>query len=101
MQKGLQGIVQYERNINFYLDHWLPLGPIRSLIQGPLLPQEYDYKVATIINANQQWDLTPLSVVLPREITQFIYAQPLPIYSTHPSTTFTDTLTWNHNSSTC
>lgn len=85
LRGSLRWVIRNGRSINFWTDHWLPPGPIRGLIQGPFLPHEYDFKVARMINDNHQWDFTPLSMVLPSTITQFIYAQSLPILGS-PST---------------
>ena len=52
-----------------------------------------------MITDNHQWDFTSLSMVLPSTITQFIYAQPLPLLGT-PST-LTDDRIWDHHASSC
>lgn len=50
-----------------------------------------------MIDSNQQWDLSLLSISLLEEVTKFLYAQPFPyIRSSLP-----DTLIWNHNSGVC
>ena len=96
MQGGLQWIIHNGCNINFWTDHWLPPG---GLIHGPLLPHEYEFKVARMITNTHQWDFTPLSMILPSTITQFIYAQPLPIPSS--PATLIDDLVWDHHASIC
>ena len=55
--------------------------------------------VARLIIATHQWDLTPLSMVLPSTITQFIYAQPLPIHGS-PDTLMDDRV-WDHHAGVC
>ena len=65
MKEGLRWVVQSRHSINFWLDHWLPIGPIRGLVHGPLLAHEYEFKVARFVVDNQRWDFTPLSMVLP------------------------------------
>ena len=82
LQGGLRWITCNGRSINFWTDHWLPPRPIRGLIHGPFLPHEYGYRVTDMITNNHQWDFTSLSIVLPSYITQFIYAQPLPLPDT-------------------
>ena len=74
LQGGLQWIIHSSYKINFWTDHWLPPRPIRGLIHGPLLPHEYEITVTRLISDNHHWDFTPLSMVLPLTITQFIYA---------------------------
>ena len=74
LQGGLQWIIRNGRNINFWTDHWLSQGPIHGLIHGPLLPYEYEFKVARMITNTHQWDFIPFSMILPLTITQFIYA---------------------------
>ena len=69
LRSGLRWVVHKGHSINFWTNHWLPPGPIGGLIHGPLLPQEYEFKVARMINDNHQWDFTPLSMVLPPTIT--------------------------------
>ena len=83
MKKGLCWVVQSGHSINFWLDHWLPIGPIRGLVHGPFLAHEYDFKVARFVVDNQRWDFTPLSMVLPNTVIQHILAQPLPLNVTH------------------
>ena len=46
-----------------------------------------------------QWDFIPLSMILPLTITQFIYAQPLPIRSS--PITLTDDRVWDHHAGIC
>lgn len=79
LKTGLRWVVGTGHHINFWTDHWLPPGPVRGLIYGPLLSHEYVYRVERFINPNQQWDFSSLSMVLPDNITQNIVAQPLPI----------------------
>lgn len=79
LKTGLRWVVGTGYHINFWTDHWLPPGPMRGLIYGPLLSHEYVYRVERFINPNQQWDFSSLSMVLPDNITQHIVAQPLPI----------------------
>ena len=99
LQGGLQWIIRNGCKINFWSDHWLSLGLICGLIHGPLLPHEYEIKVARLITTTHQWDLTPFSMVLPSTITQFIYAQPLPIHGS-PNTLMDDRV-WDHHASVC
>ena len=95
LKGGLRWITRNGCSINFWTSHWLPAGPICGLIHGPLLPHGYGYRVADMITTNHQWDFTSLSMVLPSHITQFIYAQPLPI----PDTPFNlpDDCVWNQH----
>ena len=69
LRNGLRWVVHKGHSINFWTNHWLPLGPIGGLIHDSLLPQEYEFKVARMINDNHQWDFTPLSMVLPPTMT--------------------------------
>ena len=67
----------------------LILGPIRYLIQGPLIfskkkkiqgplkQHKIDLTVAAVITENNHWDLCYISMQLPMEITTFIQAIPL------------------------
>ena len=73
----------------------MPSGPIRGLIHDLLLPHEYEIKVARLITNTHQWDFTPLSMVLPSTITQFIYAQRLPIHGS--LATLTNDRVWDHH----
>ena len=96
---GLRWVVHNGWSVNFWTDHFLPLGPIWGLIHGPLFPQEYEFNVARMINANHQWDCTPLCMVLPPTITEYIYAQSLPIPCSQPS--LDDDCVWNHHAGIC
>uniref|UniRef100_A0A7N2MQW9 Reverse transcriptase zinc-binding domain-containing protein n=1 Tax=Quercus lobata TaxID=97700 RepID=A0A7N2MQW9_QUELO len=98
IQSGLRWVVRTGHHINFWTDHWLPPGPIRGLVHGPLLQNEYNYSVARLINENQQWDFTPLSMVLPSIITQYVFPQSLPLHRSHLPT---DIRAWNNQSGIC
>ena len=52
-----------------------------------------------MITTNHQWDFTSLSMVLPSHITQFIYAQPLPILDTPFN--LPDDRVWNQHTRYC
>ena len=46
---------------------------------------------------NHQWDFTPHSMVLPPTITQYIYAQPLPIPCSQSTLSLVDDRVWDHH----
>lgn len=54
-----------------------------------------------MINDNHQWDFTPLSMVLPSTITQFIYAQSLPILGSPSTLSLNDNCVQDHHASIC
>ena len=70
--QGLKWTIYNGRSMNFWSDFWLPLGPIRRLIEGPLSFQE---------DALTVWDVKELGVAnlslqLPNFIIQAISTTP-------------------------
>ena len=70
--KGLKWTIFNGRSVNFWNDFWLPLGPIRSLIEGPLSCQE----AALIVWDVKELGVANLSLQLPNFIIQAISATP-------------------------
>ena len=65
LTQGLKWIVGNGQNIKFWIDHWITLGLVCSLIQGPLLQHELENTVSNFIIAHHQWDLSLASIILP------------------------------------
>lgn len=71
-------------NSSFWNDHWCHLGMIRSIIQGPLLPQESELSVADLCIAPRTWNWSSLSFSLPNHIVDSIISTPVNLCSNKP-----------------
>jgi hypothetical protein len=79
--KGMGHLIQNGRTIKFWTDNWQNLGPIRSLISGPLLQHEESLLLNECWDSNGSWCFDKVSVILPSSITNIIMAVPRPFFS--------------------
>ena len=73
--KGAKWYIARESKLNFWFDRWSDQGPLRSLMQGPLLREEDQLEVKDVISASG-WNLSSISMVLPKEVLSEIIATP-------------------------
>lgn len=66
-QQGLMKHLGNGKKINFWNDNWLPIGPLRKQISGPLRSMELSATCADLQN-NREWNLEYLSIYLPWKI---------------------------------
>ena len=59
-----------------WVDKWIKLGSLRSLIHGPLTQGEEELLLKDIFGINGSWNLSKLSFVLPNEVVDSITATP-------------------------
>lgn len=86
-------IIHSGMQTSFWTDCWLPQGPLRDSIAGPLLPHETNLKVAHVLDdtGNSKWD--SLSFKFPHHIVQAMISLPR-----NPLGNGMDTLSWGPNS---
>uniref|UniRef100_A0A7N2LEI8 Reverse transcriptase zinc-binding domain-containing protein n=1 Tax=Quercus lobata TaxID=97700 RepID=A0A7N2LEI8_QUELO len=86
--RGLKWTIGNGEDVNLWQDFWLPTGPLRRLIQGPLTRDE----VLTVQQCHSNsigWNLQNLSFELPSELIEAMKATP---FSNNPNTK--DSLAW-------
>ncbi|KAL0012862.1 hypothetical protein SO802_007970 [Lithocarpus litseifolius] len=74
--KGLKWTVSNGRSINFWKDFWLPCGPIRNLIEGPLTGDEEQLTVQQGVDFRFSGDVRRISFELPDQVLSLIKAVP-------------------------
>lgn len=75
--KGLKWSVKNGETVKVWNDFWLPLGTLRSLIEGPLNHDEELISVKQYFDLNHEWKAQCLSFDLPDHILNAIKATPL------------------------
>ncbi|OMO51138.1 reverse transcriptase [Corchorus capsularis] len=88
--KGCKVIIKNGRSTFFWSDSWLTNAPLRSLIQGPLGPNEEFLLVSNCICTNGEWKLDQVSFEFPPELQSKIKSL---MFSTIDSAP--DTVVWN------
>ena len=54
-RKGVSWMVGRDSELSFWHDNWFSIGPIRSLVQGPLSIEEENLRVKEVVSADG-WD---------------------------------------------
>ncbi|XP_050273143.1 uncharacterized protein LOC126716155 [Quercus robur] len=75
--KGLKWSVKNGETVKVWTDFWLPMGALRSLIEGPLNRDEDFITVKQCFDHNYEWQSHCLSFELPDHILNAIKATPL------------------------
>ena len=70
--EGLKWIVNNGESINFWKDFWLPCGPIRKLIEGPLTRADEQLSVQQCVDPNLEGMTCHISFELPKNVTSLI-----------------------------
>lgn len=86
---SLKWIIGNGKDVNLWQDFWLPTGPLKSLIQGPLARDEEVLTVQQCHNNSLGWNLHNLSFELPGDLIEAIKATS---FSNNPNTK--DSLAW-------
>ena len=63
--------------VSFWHDKWLGEKPIRDVIQGPLLSHEDSFRVCDVVEGVGSWDLSRVSMIIPKPICDSIRAVPI------------------------
>ncbi|GMY20060.1 reverse transcriptase [Fagus crenata] len=79
--QGIKWHIQNGNHVLFWLDWWLPSGPLRTFISGPLSPGDLSLTVADVHPFGGQWLLDKLSFVLPDHLLLELLATP---FSSNP-----------------
>jgi ribonuclease HI len=79
--QGIKWHIQNGNHVLFWLDWWLPSGPLHTLISGPLSPDDLSLTVADVHPFGGQWLLDKLSFVLPDHLLLELLATP---FSSNP-----------------
>ena len=87
-QKGAKWYIGRESKLNFWFDRWADKGPLRSLMQWPLLREEAQLEVKDVISASG-WNWSSISMDLPQEVLSEIKATPFVMAASS-----TDRLAW-------
>ena len=75
--KGLKWSVRNVEKVKVWNDFWLPMGTLRTLIEGPLNHDENLITVKQCFDQNHEWQAKYLSFDLPEHILNAIKATPL------------------------
>ena len=81
LKNGLKWVIKNRASTNLWSDFWLPFGPLRSWIQGPLTRVELNLLVADIKDQGSNWYQSILSIELPKEVRNQIQATPFSLDS--------------------
>lgn len=93
LNKGVKHIIHYGSQTSLWFDNWLPMGPLRNLISGPLLLHDENLTVADALTLEGFWDWQHISFTLPQKIYHAFISSPRdPLSSTH------DVISWGHSS---
>lgn len=79
--KSTRWLIRNGAFINFWYDNWKGSRPLRNSIQGPLNMCESALTVSEVWDHDRNWSLDNLSFVLPRSVSDTIYATPKPFQS--------------------
>ncbi|EOY04491.1 Non-LTR retroelement reverse transcriptase-like protein [Theobroma cacao] len=94
LAKGLGKVVNNGLHTNFWLDSWLPCGPLINFTVRDLSPTETELPVACFCDEYGNWDLDSLIDILPMQILQKLESYPI-----DPSSTEKDKCFWTLTSS--
>ena len=72
----------------FWTDHWLPDGPLRDKIEGPLPQGEEDRSIDSIFSSGR-WNFQTIPVHLPLDLQEHTLGHPIPFFPINP-----DKLLW-------
>ena len=92
----MKWILRDGQTIQVLEDHWISSSPLRSLIKGPLMPNE-DQRLVISLRDNHIWRLEDLQFPLPMQLEQFIKSIILVVQLTRLSSSFV----WAHNNGVC
>lgn len=90
---GAKSIIHSGLQTSLWNDHWLPQGPLINIIAGPLLPHEFELKVAHVLDAAGNWLWDAFSYHLPPHIVQSMISLPR-----NPLGNRDDIISWEPNS---
>lgn len=91
-KEGVKWIPGHESELNFWLDSWSDLGPLRSTIHGPI-PQESINLQVKDVALPHGWNWAAIPFDLPSDVKESIKAVPFPI-----TTRGGDKLAWKGSS---
>nr|XP_023896924.1 uncharacterized protein LOC112008814 [Quercus suber] len=89
--KGARWSLGKDSNLNFWSDSWSELGPLRSVIQGPIEPDIERLRVKDILT-DGSWDWNKITMELPTSLKMKIQATPSAMFA--PTE---DKLSWSSN----
>ena len=75
---GVKWIIGRNSEVNFWMDNWVPQGPLKSLVQGLLNRDEENLKVKEVL-MNNAWNWDKISFDLPLSIKLEVQATPFAI----------------------
>jgi hypothetical protein len=76
-RKGIRWVVNNGQCVSFWHDKWLGEKLIRDVIQGPLLSHEDSFRVCDVVEGVGSWDLSRVSIIIPKPICDSIRAVPV------------------------
>lgn len=85
LNNGLLWKVGNGCSINFWNDYWIPFGPIRNLIQGPLNLNENNTTISDFITSSRILNIST-SIPLPDYIHHAIMSTPISLSNLTPNT---------------
>ncbi|KAL0004790.1 hypothetical protein SO802_012351 [Lithocarpus litseifolius] len=88
--KGVKWIQGRNSNLSLWHENWAVNGPLRDLIQGPLLEEEECLKVKDVFGPNG-WDWSKLLIQIPNAVLMEIKAMPYSFISSNEE----DRMVWN------
>ena len=87
-KEGMKWILGHEGRLDFWRDSWSDLGPLRSILHGPVPLESFNLKVKDVISP-YGWIWSAIPFDLPQDIKESIQAVPFPI-----ATRNVDKLAW-------
>ena len=71
--KGVRRVMGRDSDLSFWHDNWCSVGPIRSLVQGPLSIEEENLKVKEVFSADG-WDWSKISIPILDSVSNMLKA---------------------------
>ena len=91
----MKWIIGDGQTIRVWEDHWIPGGPFRSCIGGPLMPNE-EQRLVSSLREQHNWRLEDLQFPLSKQLEQHI--QGIPVVQL---TRLSDSFVWPQNNGFC
>ena len=64
----------------FLYDYWSNLGPLKSIIHGPLTLESSNLKIKDVADYTGSWNWSIIQMDLPEEIISELRATPIPFF---------------------
>ena len=79
-RRGTKWLPGFKIKMAFWYDNWSNLGPLRSIIHGPLTPKSSNLKIKDVVDYIGSWKWSIIQMDLPEEIISELRATPIPFF---------------------